>query len=163
MEVPQARSKPAILTLLKDLWPSVLIPLVIGLPFLLIGLSEAFESLQLERRWVSTRGTVVDNYWEAFAQGGAAYVPVVDFQTLDGQAVRFSDGIGSIPPDYQVGAEVQVLYDPDDVHHARVVSWKRLWFAPTLITCVGLLPLLIALVVICAVALRTSSSRRLAL
>jgi hypothetical protein len=163
MEVPQGRRAPAILTLLKDLWPYVLIPLVIGLPFLLIGLAEAFKSQQLERSWVSTRGTVVDNYWEAFAQGGAAYVPVVDFETLDGQTVRFTDGIGSIPPDYEVGTEVTVLYDPDDVHKARVVSWKRLWFAPTLITCVGLLPVLIAVVVICVVALRAGSSRRLAL
>jgi hypothetical protein len=162
MEVPQRERKPAILTLLKDLWPYVLIPLVIGLPFLLIGLSEAFKSLQLERSWISTRGTVVDNYWEAFAQGGAAYVPVVDFETLDGQTVRITDGIGSIPPDYAVGTEVQVLYDPDDIRKARVVSWKRLWFAPTLITCVGLLPVLVAVVVICVVALGARSSRRLA-
>ena len=154
MEVPRGNRKPAILTLFKDLWAFLLIPLVVGVPFLLIGLSEAYNSLQLEHSWVSTRGTVVDNYWQAFAHGGAAYVPVVDFQTQDGETVRFTDGIGSIPPDYAVGTEVQVLYDPDDIHSARVVSWKRLWLAPTLITCVGLLPVLIAVVVIWVVALR---------
>jgi hypothetical protein len=163
MEVRQGTRRPAILTLLNDTWAFLLIPLVIGVPFLLVGLSEAYKSLQLERSWVSTRGTVVDNYWEAFAHGGAAYVPVVDFQTVDGKAVRFTDGIGSIPPDYPVGAEVTVLYDPEDVHNARVVSWKRLWLAPALITCVGLLPLLIAAVVICIVAVRAGSSRRPAL
>jgi len=160
MEVPQGKRRPAVLTLLKDTWAFLLIPLVIGVPFLLIGLSEAYESLQLERSWIFTRGTVVNNYWQAFAQGGAAYVPVVDFETLDGQTVRFTDGIGSMPPDYEVGAEVQVLYDPHDVHHARVVSWKRLWLAPTLITAVGLLPILIAVVLILVVALRARPSRR---
>jgi hypothetical protein len=154
MEVPQGKRKPALLTLFKDLWPYILIPLVVGAPFLLIGLSEAYKSLQLERSWVSTRGTVVDNYWQAFAEGGAAYVPVVDFQTLDGQAVHFTDGIGSIPPDYAVGTEVQVLYDPNDMHSARVVSWKRLWFAPTLITCVGLVPMLVGVVVAAVVGLK---------
>jgi hypothetical protein len=160
MEVRQGNRRPAILTLLRGAWAFLLIPLVIGVPFLLVGFSEAYKSLQLERSWVSTRGTVVDNYWEAFAHGGAAYVPVVDFQTADGKAVRFTDGIGSVPPDYEVGTEVQVLYEPDDVRSARVVSWKRLWLAPTLITCVGLLPVLIAVVVICVVALRAGPSRR---
>jgi hypothetical protein len=163
MEVPQGKRKPAILTLLKDLWAFFLIPLVVGVPFLLIGLSEVYKVGQLERGSISTHGTVVDNAWRAFAHGGAAYVPVVDFQTLEGETVRFADGIGSIPPDYEVGSEVQVLYDPDDVHSARVVSWKRLWLAPTLITCVGLLPMLIVVVVILVVVLRAGSWSRPAL
>jgi hypothetical protein len=144
MSGTQPAAKSGMLAFMGDAWPFMVIPLLVGIPFLLIGLSEAYKSLQLERNWVSTRGTVVDNYWQAFAQGGAAYVPVVDFQTPEGQTVRFTDGIGSIPPDYEVGSEVRVLYDPDDVHSARVVSWKRLWLAPTLLTSVGLLPTLIA-------------------
>jgi hypothetical protein len=163
MLVQPARRRPGILALFRDTWPYILISLVVGAPFLLIGLSEVYKVVQLERSSISTHGTVVDNSWRAFAEGGAAYVPVVDFLTLEGETVRFVDGIGSIPPDYEVGTEVNVLYDPDDVHSARVVSWKRLWLAPTLITCVGLLPMLIVVVVIWVVALRAGSSRRPAL
>jgi hypothetical protein len=137
---------------MAEAWAFILIPLLAGIPFLLVGLSEAYKTLQLEHSYVSTRGTVVDNVWHAFADGGAAYVPVVDFETRDGEVVRFQDGIGSIPPDYQVGAEVTVLYDPDDVQNARVTSWKRLWLAPTLITSVGLLPILVTVAVVLVVA-----------
>jgi len=162
MGVPQGNRLPAIQRLFKGLSPFLLIPLVVGTPFLLIGLSQVYRVVQLERNWVSTRGTVVDNVVVAFASG-ASYAPVVDFWTLEGETVRFADGVGSIPPDYEVGAEVKVLYDPDDVRNARVASWKRLWLAPTIITCVGLLPILIVVVVICVVALRAGSSSRPAL
>jgi len=154
--------RPSVRLLGKINWPVVLIPIVVGAPFLLIGLSEAYKTVQTERSSISTRGTVVDNMTVAFATG-ASYAPVVDFRTLEGETVRFTDGVGSIPPDYEVGAEVKVLYDPDDVHSARVASWKRLWLAPTILTCVGLVPMLIVAVVICVVALRAGSSSRPAL
>jgi hypothetical protein len=146
-----ASSKSGTWGLMGEAWPFIFIPLLVGIPFLLIGLSETYKTVHMERTYVSTRGTVVDNVWRAFADGGAAYVPVVDFETQHGEVVRFQDGIGSIPPDYQVGAEVHVLYDPHDVQDARVASWKRLWLAPTLITCVGLLPTLIAVSVVLVV------------
>ncbi len=124
-------------------WYAVLIPVLVGGPFLCIGLSEVYETAQMVSSFVATRGTVVDNVWHAFASGGASYVPVIEFQTHDGQVTRFTDGIGTYPAEYEVGAEVDVLYDPEDVQQARVYSWKRIWFGPTLITSIGLLPLLI--------------------
>ena len=159
MEGPQGNERPAIRMLFKGLSPFLLIPLVVGAPFLLIGLSQVYRVVQLERSWISTRGTVVDNMVVAFATG-ASYAPVVDFRTLEGETVRFTDGVGTIPPDYEVGTEVKVLYDPDDVHSARVASWKRLWLAPTLITCVGLLPILLGVLVIWVVGRKAGFSRR---
>ena len=160
MDGPQGNRRPAILRLFKDLSPFLLIPLVVGAPFLLIGLSEVYRVVQLERSWVSTHGTVVDNVVVARATG-ASYTPVVDFRTMEAGMVRFTDGVGTIPPDYEVGAEVKVLYDPDDVHSARVVSWKRLWLGPTLLIGAGLLPVLIAAVVLWLVGRGVGSSRRL--
>jgi hypothetical protein len=159
MEGPQGNRRPAILRLFKGLSPFLLIPLVVGAPFLLIGLSEVYKVVQLERSWVSARGTVVDNMVVAFASG-ASYAPVVDFRTLEGETVRFTDGVGTIPPDYEVGAEVKVLYDPNDAHSGRVASWKRLWLAPTILTCVGLLPMLVGVPVIWVAGRKLSSSRR---
>lgn len=153
MEGPQGNRRPVMRTVSRGLWPFLLIPLVVGAPFLLIGLSQVYSVVQLERSWVSTRGTVVDNVVVARATG-ASYAPVVDFRTQDGEMVRFTDGVGTIPPDYEVGAEVKVLYDPDDVHSARVASWKRLWLAPTLITTVGLLPILVGVLVVWVVGRR---------
>jgi hypothetical protein len=149
---------PATRALFGGLWPYLLIPLIAGTPFLLIGLSETYQTLQVEHTWVSTGGTVVDNTVVAFATG-ASYAPVVDFQTMEGRTVRFVDGVGSIPPDYEVGADVRVLYDPDDVHNARLASWTRLWLGPTLLICSGLLPVLIAAFVLWLVGRGVGSSR----
>ena len=124
-------------------WFAVLFPVLLGCPFLSIGLSEKYETARMVGESVATRGTVMDNVWRAFAEGGAAYVPVIEFRARDGQAVRFTDGIGTVPPEYEVGAEVEVLYDPEDVRDTRIQSWKRLWFGPTLITSIGVLPLLV--------------------
>lgn len=125
-------------------WP--IIAILMGSPMFCIGLSEAYKSAQITRTFVATEGTVVDNVFRPFAYNGAAYVPVVEFQTHDGQGVHFEDGIGTYPPEYEVGTLVSVLYDPKDVQNAQVNSWKRVWFAPTLITSIGMLPILIGIV-----------------
>ena len=126
-------------------WSAILIPLLVGCPFLCIGLSEIHKTAQVVNAFAAAHGTVIGNTYTPFAEGGAAYVPVVEFQTRDEQVVRFTDGIGTYPAEYEVGTRVNVLYDPQDVQNARVSSWKRLWFAPTLITSVGALPILIGI------------------
>ena len=127
-------------------WCMGILPFLMGCPFLYIGLSEVYKAEQMVNTLVAARGTVVDNVWQAFAHGGAAYVPVVEYQTRGGRVVRFTDGIGTYPAEYEVGAEVKVLYNPEDVQNARIYSWKRIWFAPTLITSIGMIPLLIGVV-----------------
>jgi len=124
-------------------WTVILILVLVGGPFLVIGLSEVYKTAQMINAFASARGTVVDNVWQAFAEGSASYTPVIEFQTVEGQTIRFTDGIGTYPPEYEAGAQVNVLYDPQDVHHARLNSWKRIWFGPTLITFIGALPLLV--------------------
>ena len=126
-------------------WLANLIPLLVGCPFLCIGLSEVYKTAQMVNASALARGTVIDNIFRPFAEGGAAYVPVVEFQTRDEQMVRFTDGIGTYPAEYEVGSQVNVLYDPQDVQNARVSSWKRLWFGPTLKPSIGVLPILIGI------------------
>jgi hypothetical protein len=117
--------------------------LVVGAPFVLVGAYEAAQTQGLLSRWMQTDGTVVDNSYATTQDGTAisgAYYPVVEFTTASGERVRFTDGIGSLPPDYAVAARVRVLYDPADPRQARLVSWKRLWFVPSLFAVIGLLP-----------------------
>jgi hypothetical protein len=130
--------------------------LLIGSPFLFIGFSEAFSIRQIVNNLKATRGVVVDNTWRAFASGGAAYCPVVEFRTNEGKAVRFTDGIGSYPPDYQINEEVNVLYDPNDVQVARISSWKRLWMVPTIFAVVGAMIILVGIGFICLSAISLS-------
>ncbi len=121
---------------------------MVGSPFALIGLSEANQTRQSIDQFVSARGTVVDNSYQTQNIDGntsGAYFPVIEFKPIDGAGVQFTDGVGALPPDYAIGAQVEVLYDPQDPHHAEINSWKRLWFAPTLLVAIGLAPIAIYL------------------
>jgi hypothetical protein len=123
-----------------------LILLVAGAPFVLLGAYEAVQTQGLLSRWSRAGGTIVDNSYATTQDGttvSGAYYPVVEFTTADGEVVRFTDGVGSLPPDYAVDAHVPVIYDPADPHAARLASWKRLWFTPTLFVVIGLLPTLV--------------------
>jgi len=158
MEGFQGNRLPAIRTPSRGLWPFLLIPLLAVAPFLLIGLSQACQVVRQERNWISAPGTVVDNIVVARATG-ASYSPVVDFRTMEGVTARFTDSTGIIPPEYEVGTKVQVLYDPNDAHNARIVSWERLWLGPTLLIGSGLLPVLIAALVLWLIGRGVGSSR----
>jgi hypothetical protein len=132
-------------TILADplFWPIALFLLLMSCPFLGIGLYEVAKTQQMVNSFQATTGVIVDNSYYVSNEDGnssGAYYPVVEFQPEDSRPVRFTDGIGSLPPDYVVGEQVKVLYDPENSSQARVHSWKRLWFAPALITGMGLLP-----------------------
>lgn len=55
------------------------------------------------------------------------YRPVVSYATGSGQRVRFSSMAHSNPPEYELGASVRVLYDPERPHEARIRSFTELW------------------------------------
>jgi len=120
--------------------------LVVGCPFFGIGAYEAVEAQQEAKSFIPVTGTVIDNSYQTTYNDGieeGAYYPVVDFATSTGERVRFTDGSGSLPPDYEVGAAVPVLYNPADPHDARLNTWKRIWFVPTLLMGIGGLPFLV--------------------
>jgi hypothetical protein len=160
MELLPGNGLPIIWTHSRRLWPFLLIPLIVVAPFLFIGLSQAYQVVRQERNWISAPGTVVDNIIVARATG-AAYSPVVEFRTMEGVTVRFTDDVGTIPPEYEVGAKVKVLYDPNDAQNAQLVSWMRLWLGPTLLIGSGLLPVLVAAFVLWLEGRRAGSSSRL--
>jgi hypothetical protein len=122
-----------------------LLLVLVGGPFLVLGLHEAATTRRQLDTFSTARGTVVGNtYQEGGGEDGSgAYYPVVEFKPEDARPVRFSDGVGTLPPDYDLGASVVVLYDRQNPNDARIHSWKRLWLMPTLFTGIGLLILLV--------------------
>lgn len=127
---------------------------LMSFPFLGIGLYEAYENRKKINDFIQTTGTVVSNTYATTSHDGTlsgAYYPVVEFTQADGTLVRFSDGIGSLPADYSVGTQVAIAYNPQNPQDARIYTWKRIWFVPALFIAIGLLPPVIALVIIRAV------------
>ena len=132
--------------LLYDIHPLVFIlVLLAGSPFILIGGTEVWQAWQQLHNYPTVPGTVIANDYRADDDSGGAYYPVVTFTPLDGPTVRFTDGIGSLPPDYAPGATVEVVYNPRHIQEARIKSWKRVWLVPTLLISVGSLPLVLYL------------------
>lgn len=60
----------------------LMIPVLVGCPFVGVGLSEAYKTAQIISVFVAARGTVVDNtYWAGSGPDtGGAYYPVVEFK-----------------------------------------------------------------------------------
>jgi hypothetical protein len=125
----------------------VIIVLVVALPFLFIGIWETVKAQSMIKNFTSTQGTVIGNDYlsttdpEDSAKVSWAYYPIVRF-AAQGRQFSFTDGVGTYPSEYEVGDEVEVLYNPEDPYDATIKSWKRVWFGPIWITTIGLLPIL---------------------
>ena len=125
----------------------LLLVFAIGAPFSMIGLWEGYQTYSQLRRSERAAGTVTVNHLLVDRRDGndeQAYRPEISFQTARGELVHFTDAAGSLPAEYAVGAKVEVAYEPDAPEHARLLSWKRLWLVPSVLTLAGLLPALIA-------------------
>ena len=122
----------------------ILIAAVCGLPFVGIGFQEAYRSNREIENFVHVSGTVVGNsYASVFNDGNESgvYLPVIEFVTLNERKTRFTDQVGSLPPDYEIGASVEIIYNPENPSVARINSWKRLWLVPVLLIAAGALPI----------------------
>ena len=137
---------------------SILLPLALALPILIIGAVELAKVAQTVAASARATGTVVDNVLETFQGDQTAYVPVVEFVPEgSADAVRFTDDVGTDPPQFEVGEQVDVLYDPSNPQDARVATWMRLWFSPMVVIAFGVLPVVVGGVVWVWLRVRRSS------
>ena len=70
---------------------------------------------------------------------GGGYAPVYQFRTLDGQTIVIQDSLSSNPPRFQVGQEINILYESGNPQKARINKWMNLYFAPVLLGGMGLI------------------------
>lgn len=124
--------------------------LIVCGPFLLIGIYEGWQNYNELRTLNYAKGTVVRNVYTTILIDGneaGAYQPVVEFATSRDEKATFTDKVGSLPADYEPGSSVGVIFDPTDPQAtARLYSWKSFWLVPALLSTVGLLPIIVALV-----------------
>ena len=63
---------------------------------------------------------------------GGSFSPVIEFQDKTGRDFEFK-GVGSSPPRYRVGDQVEVLYHPDDPEQAVIDGFLDKWLPATLV------------------------------
>jgi Protein of unknown function (DUF3592) len=116
-----------------------LILLGIGGLSLIVGILLIMSRRRFLRDAVSVQGTVTGHAERSGSEGGTVYSPVVQFTTVEGQALTFTESVASNPPRHQAGASVKVLYPPGNPQAARVAGWFGLWFLPTFALLFGLI------------------------
>lgn len=117
----------------------------IGLLFILIGLgilvSGIFALFKVRRQLavsVKTTGKVFA-FGRIQGKSGYLYCPQVEFAIPNGQTIKFQSEVGSQPPAYKVGQQVEVVYQITDPQKAEINSAMALWFAPGCMLLMGLL------------------------
>lgn len=103
------------------------------LSFCLWGVYAAYTSWQLQTNGETTTGVVVELEEQSDTEGGCCtYVPIVEY-TVNGQAYSIRGGVASDPPQYQVGEQVPILYDPAGPDKAQINKGFERWFFPVII------------------------------
>ena len=111
--------------------------------FCLWGAYAGYTSWRLEQGGETITGTVIEMEESDTSEGGCCvYAPVIEFN-VNGQSYTSEGGNASNPPEYQVGEQVSVLYDPADPETAQINKWSERWLFPIIIIPVMLLAALL--------------------
>lgn len=70
-------------------------------------------------------------------KGSGSYYPVVEFQIPEGKTVSFRSDVGSNPVSYDVGEQVEVLYNPRYPNEAKMTGFWNLWGLATIFAGLG--------------------------
>ena len=87
------------------------------------------------------KGTVIQMVYSRSSSSNSSggYAPIYQFRTLDGQNIVKQDSLSSNPPRFQVGQELDILYEPGNPQKARINKWMNLYFVPVLLGGMGLI------------------------
>ena len=98
--------------------------------FCLWGAYIAYNSWNLTKNGETTTGEVTRMEESQSSEGGCCvYSPVIEFEA-NGQTYTFEGDNASYPPEYKVGEEVRVLYNPADPSNAQIYKFSERWLAP---------------------------------
>jgi hypothetical protein len=137
----------------KDFYPM----LGVASMFLIFGSAATFgsflsfrSSYRKIKNWKTDVGTVIDYY----AQSGGSqmhYAPRIQFVADDGKQIVFVASTGSNRQSYRIGANVKILYSPNDPEKADLKSFTNLWVLPIFLGLFGLSFLVIGLLAVITV------------
>jgi hypothetical protein len=100
--------------------------LPIGLALFIFGVVMLVRTVQFVSRAERTTGTVVAVREDTNSDGDTFYYPDVEFTTAAGETIRFSSNSGSSTSRSE-GDQVDVLYDPNNPHDARLAGLFDVW------------------------------------
>src|SRR5690606_15772977 len=100
--------------------------------FCLWGAYAVYNSYNLGKNGETTTGFVIE-LEESESDGSCCvYSPVIEFEA-NGQTYTFEGDNASYPPEYEVGEEVPVLYNPEKPNNAQINKASERWLMPAII------------------------------
>lgn len=125
---------------------------LVSFVMLAIGIFSFVRTKKFLASAIETRGVVVQSVFKGSGDGGGGmYSPKIKFIDSTGREHEFIENWSSNRPDFKIGDEVVVLYDPEKPHKARRAGKKwKFYFIAWLIGGMGLLffAILIVLIII---------------
>ena len=109
----------------------------IGFLIFLLGFLELIFNLFFKRTSKKTKGVIVDLAAHSSSRGSRVYRPVFTFKTETGQEVTVEDSLGSNPPRFQVGQEIEVFYRAGNPRRAKINSPASLHLGSTMLMLMG--------------------------
>ncbi len=101
--------------------------------FCLWGVYAGYTSWQLEQNGETTIGEVIRLEESDSSEGGCCvYSPVIEFDA-NGETYSFEGDNASYPPAYEVGEQVNIIYDPANPDTAQINKWTERWLFPIII------------------------------
>ena len=97
-----------------------------------------FREASFLNRAESATGTVTDLDLSSSNDGGSTYCPIIEFTTKAGEPVRYHANTCSSPPSYDIGEQVDVVYDPQDIRHVQMKSFWSQYTGVVVLSCIGL-------------------------
>lgn len=112
--------------------------------FLVVGIaisSGGWYAYQSQKKFVAIAqkmpGVVKALEYRGSRKSGGSNYPVVEFQTPEGKTVSFRSDVGSNPASYDVGEQVEVLYNPSHPNEAKLTGFWNLWGLATIFAGLG--------------------------
>lgn len=101
----------------------------IGLMSLVLYLS--IKQINFINSSLSTTGTVID-FEESYSKDSngnrsVSYYPIFQFVDTQEQVRKVKSNVGSNPSAYQKGDVVDIIYDPQNVNHAKINDTFSMW------------------------------------
>ncbi len=113
------------------------VPMIIGVILLAVTWSQISNSRDRLARGQTAIGNVIgyDDEYD-YDEGATAFYPVVRFSLAQGGPSTFTSSVGGMKT-YDIGDEVEVLYDPANPETATIKSFKELYLAAILTGLLG--------------------------
>lgn len=113
------------------------ITVCVVVPLFIIAMWMILSNIFLLLRGERTTGIVVDYEARRGSKGGTTHAEVVEFKTDDGKTIRFAERASRTRFVFRTGHSVNVIYDPDKPHKARINSFFALYITPIILLVVG--------------------------